>query len=190
MSAYIPSFRPLALFRARSAAYPCPAPRLPLDILYAYIAKGERMTSIKPPSSGSGLNGPQTLPDVSDSSGNVSHSGRPDQARPDASPGTFGAALSSAQAPVTGQTVQANALAQTGSTSQVSGTASDPISQLAHAVESGSVTVDQAVEQLLGQTLQRAQKQLTQPQLAELSELLRDALLSDPTLGALRSDRR
>ncbi|MEY4582604.1 MAG: hypothetical protein RL701_7307, partial [Pseudomonadota bacterium] len=67
--------------------------------------------------------------------------------------------------------------------------AADPIAQLARSVEAGTVTVDQAVEQLLGQTLARAKKQLSSAQLSELSTLLRDALLSDPTLSALRTEK-
>jgi hypothetical protein len=46
------------------------------------------------------------------------------------------------------------------------------------------------VDQLVDRTLSRAQKQLNGSQLDELSGLLRDALLNDPTLSALRSERR
>jgi hypothetical protein len=53
-------------------------------------------------------------------------------------------------------------------------------------VESGSVSLDQAVERLVDQTLERAGKHLTGPQRAELTELLRAALENDPTLAALR----
>jgi len=53
-------------------------------------------------------------------------------------------------------------------------------------VESGSISLDQAVERLVDQTLERAGKHLTGPQRAELTELLRAALENDPTLAGLR----
>jgi hypothetical protein len=54
-------------------------------------------------------------------------------------------------------------------------------------VESGSLSLEQAVEQLVDQTLERAGKHLTGEQRAELTELLRSALVNDPTLTGLRS---
>lgn len=127
------------------------------------------MTSIKPPSSG--LMGPQSPTDVS---------GGIDRASGPASQGNFQATLDQARA-----TQGAQATAPTGGA-----TAADPVAQLARSVESGATTLDQAVETLLGQTLARAQKHLTAPQLAELSGLLREALMSDPTLSALRNEPR
>jgi hypothetical protein len=62
----------------------------------------------------------------------------------------------------------------------------DPVAALAHAVESGAVTLEQAVGQLLEQTLQKAGRQLNAAQRDELSELLRSALLGDPTLSGLQ----
>jgi hypothetical protein len=129
------------------------------------------MTSIKPPSPG--LTGPQTLPDVS---GGVDRPTGP-------ADGNFQATLDQAQARAS-QSTQATAPAGVTGT-----TGADPVAQLARAVESGATTLEQAVETLLGQTLARAQKHLTAPQLAELSGLLRDALMSDPTLSALRNDQ-
>jgi len=136
------------------------------------------MTSIKPPSSGP--TGPQTLPDVS---GGVDHAaGSPGSAR--TAPGSFQATLDQAHAAQsTASTQGAQATAPTGATA-----GADPVAQLAQAVESGATTLEQAVETLLGQTLARAQKHLSAPQLAELSGLLRDALMSDPTLSALRNE--
>jgi hypothetical protein len=81
------------------------------------------------------------------------------------------------------------ATSPTGAADGVGAAGADPVAQLARAVESGATTLEQAVETLLGQTLARAQKHLTAPQLAELSGLLRDALMSDPTLSALRNDQ-
>jgi hypothetical protein len=53
-------------------------------------------------------------------------------------------------------------------------------------VEGGSVSLDQAVDRLVEQTLERAGKHLTGAQRTELSELLRSALANDPTLAELR----
>jgi hypothetical protein len=53
-------------------------------------------------------------------------------------------------------------------------------------VESGSITLNQAVERLVERTLERAGKHLTGQQRAELTELLRSALENDPTLAGLR----
>jgi hypothetical protein len=114
--------------------------------------------------------GPQTLHDVP---GGVDRANGPEQ-------GNFQASLD-----------QARAAHSTQATSPTGATAGpDSIAQLARAVESGATTLDQAVETLLGQTLARAQKHLTAPQLAELSGLLREALTSDPTLSALRNQQR
>lgn len=140
---------------------------------YAYSEKGERMTSIKPPTSGP--NGPHPLPDTFDG--------------PDASAGPHradGTAPGSLQ-PTTTQ--QANSAAASSQVGGAGGVVGDPIAHLAHAVEAGTLTPDQAVEQLLGQALSRAQRHLSGPELAELTGLLRDALLSDPTLAGLRSKR-
>ncbi|HET8932368.1 MAG TPA: hypothetical protein VFN67_02960 [Polyangiales bacterium] len=62
----------------------------------------------------------------------------------------------------------------------------DPVGSLAQAVESGSITLDQAVERLVDATLERAGRHLTGPERAELTELLRSALENDPTLAGLR----
>jgi hypothetical protein len=160
-------------FRARLAPAACDA-RLPPATLYDYIAKGERMTSIKPPSSG--LTGPHALPDTSDATSTVGSSG--------AASSPFQTSLDRARTP---------ALAHTGATASsgsVTGAGADPVAQLAHAIDSGSVTLDEAVEQLLGHTLARAGKQLSAPQLAELSGMLREALQNDPTLSDMTKDRR
>jgi hypothetical protein len=133
------------------------------------------MTSIKPPSSGP--TGPHTLPEAPDATGGTQRSDATDAS----ASSSFQSTLDQAQA------------GRAASTGQVGATASergaDPIAQLAQSVETGSVTLDQAVERLLGQTLSKAQKHLSGEQLEELSGLLRDALLSDPTLSALRSAR-
>jgi hypothetical protein len=54
-------------------------------------------------------------------------------------------------------------------------------------VESGAISLESAVERLVEQTLERAGKNLTTQQRAELTELLRSALADDPTLADLRS---
>ena len=82
---------------------------------------------------------------------------------------------------------QVSPAASSGGTAGTSG--ADRIAQLAHSVESGSLSLEQAVDELLGQTLARAEKHLNAEQRAELSELLRSALMSDPTLSGLRGER-
>lgn len=124
------------------------------------------MSSIKPPSSGT--TGPHAVPERADAAG-----GSPQTDRTESS--SFQRSLTEAN--------QANQAQQI--TGAAAGNA-DPVGQLASAVESGSISLDQAVDRLLEQTLEKAGKHLTGEQRAELSELLRGALLSDPTLAALR----
>ena len=127
------------------------------------------MTSIKPPSSGT--TGPHAAPERADAAGGTQ---QPDRAESS----SFQRSLSEAN--------QANA---TGETQQIAGSqagSADPVGQLARAVESGSISLEQAVNQLLDRTLEQAGRHLSGEQRAELSELLRSALLSDPTLAGLR----
>ena len=131
------------------------------------------MTSIKPPSTGP--TGPHTLPDVGDAhkaDGTASSS--------------FQQALD--KAAHTGQAGQVNQVSQA---PQVSGTnpSGDIIAALANDVEAGRVSLDQAVDRLLQQTLSKVDRHLNSEQVGELSGLLRDALLTDPTLRALRGER-
>jgi hypothetical protein len=75
-------------------------------------------------------------------------------------------------------------------TSQLSPqTGAERLSALASQVESGHLNMDQAVEQLVDQTVASMGSHLSTAQRAELSELLRSALATDPTLQGLRSDR-
>jgi hypothetical protein len=64
----------------------------------------------------------------------------------------------------------------------------DPVSALVRQVESGHLSMDQAVEKLLDQTVSSLGAQLSSAQRAELSDVLRAALADDPTLQGLRSD--
>jgi len=130
------------------------------------------MTSIKPP--GAGTTGPHAVPERADVSG-----GAPQTDGPESS--SFESSL--AQANTAHQANQAQHVAASGGPAA---SGADPIRQLASAVESGAVSLDQAVDQLLGQTLERAARHLSTAQRDELSEMLRAALLSDPTLAALR----
>jgi len=132
------------------------------------------MTSIKPPSSGP--NGPHTR---TDSGGGVSSGAQPADGTAASS---FQRSLDQAR-----EAHQVSPAAGSGGTAGTSG--ADRIAQLAHSVESGSLSLEQAVDDLLGQTLARAEKHLNAEQRAELSELLRSALLSDPTLSSLRGER-
>ena len=132
------------------------------------------MTSIKPPSSGP--TGPHTPPDRADTSGGVSQGA---QQADSAASSSFQQSLEQAR--------EAHQVSPAASSTGTSG--ADRIAQLAHSVESGSISLDQAVDELLGQTLARAEKHLSADQRAELSELLRSALVSDPTLSSLRGER-
>lgn len=122
------------------------------------------MTSIKPPSPGT--SGPHALPERADAAGGSLPTDR--------------AESSSFQ----------TSLAEANQAQQVTGATSagaDPVGTLARAVESGAISLDSAVERLVEQTLERAGKNLTSQQRAELTELLRSALADDPALADLRS---
>lgn len=121
------------------------------------------MTSIKPPSPGT--SGPHALPERADAAGGSLPTDRTES--------------SSFQ----------QSLAEANQAQQVSGpaaTGADSVGGLARAVESGSISLEQAVERLVDQTLERAGKHLTGEQRAELTDLLRSALVNDPTLAGLR----
>jgi hypothetical protein len=60
---------------------------------------------------------------------------------------------------------------------------------LAKAVESGQLSMTQAVERLVEQTLGSLPGPLTELERAELSQLLRTAVAADPTLGAMQEDQ-
>ncbi|HEX4353321.1 MAG TPA: hypothetical protein VHZ95_10410, partial [Polyangiales bacterium] len=68
-------------------------------------------------------------------------------------------------------------------------TGAERLSALASQVDAGHLNMDQAVEQLVEQTVASMGGHLSSAQRAELSELLRSALATDPTLQGLRSDR-
>ena len=124
------------------------------------------MTSIKPPSSGT--TGPHALPERADATGGSLQTDRAESS-------SFQRSLAEAN--------QANQAEQV--TASASGGA-DAVGQLAKAVESGAISLDQAVEKLVDQTLEKAGRHLTGEQRQELAELLRSAILSDPTLSGLR----
>jgi hypothetical protein len=62
----------------------------------------------------------------------------------------------------------------------------DPIATLAQAVKAGSVSPDQALEHLVERAVSGMARRLTQAQRAELTEVLREAVQSDPALRQLR----
>jgi signal transduction histidine kinase len=121
------------------------------------------MTSIKPPSSGT--SGPNALPERADAAGGSLQTDRTESS-------SFQQSLS-----------EANQAHQVGGTTAAG---ADSVGTIARAVESGSISLEQAVEQLVEQTLERAGKHLTGEQRSELTELLRSALANDPTLAGLR----
>ena len=131
------------------------------------------MTSIKPPSSGT--SGPQAIPERADAAGG---SPQTDRAESSAFQRSLAEANQANQAQQIGPSAAATVAGHSGSV--------DPVGALAKAVESGSISLDQAVERLVDVTLERAGRHLTGPERAELTELLRSALENDPTLAALR----
>lgn len=63
---------------------------------------------------------------------------------------------------------------------------SDPVAELAHAVRSGALSPEQALERLVDRIADNTGKHLSVAQRAELGVLLRSALQTDPALIALR----
>jgi hypothetical protein len=141
------------------------------------------MTSIKPPATGA--TGAPQLGEIATSpnTGETKFEQTLEGAR---------AAHSTGATTATGATGATNATHQTGETAAPSELAaqrgSDPVAALLREIESGQLGMEQAVERLLDQTLERVGTQLSGVQRAELSGLLRDALAHDPTLRALRDD--
>jgi len=123
------------------------------------------MTSIKPPSSG--LHVPHTGDDIANELATDTASSRAGDVSTSASASELNSEPSSEPTRSSASTAQS-------------------IAELARAIQAGALTPDQAVDRLVDQTLARVNKQLSAAQLTELSGLLRDALLSDPTLSALR----
>src|SRR5262249_55567544 len=64
----------------------------------------------------------------------------------------------------------------------------DPISALAQQVKSGQLSMDQALEHLIERATSGVGKHLSAAERDELREVVRNALSSDPTLAALRSE--
>ncbi|HKU39810.1 MAG TPA: hypothetical protein VJR89_16735 [Polyangiales bacterium] len=60
---------------------------------------------------------------------------------------------------------------------------------LAKAVEAGQLTMTQAVERLVQQTLGSLPGPLTELERLELSQLLQNAVAQDPTLRAMRDEQ-
>lgn len=134
------------------------------------------MTSIKPPSSAP--TGSQPLTDAASTGGTADAA--------DTGDASFRSVLSGTGGPT--PTHEAAGTAATGQVAAQSGVEST--ANLALEVDAGRLTVDQAVERLLEQTVTGLGAQLNAAQRTELSGLLRNALESDPTLLALRGDDR
>jgi hypothetical protein len=142
--------------------------------LYAYILQGSTMTSIKPPSSAP--SGSQPLTDAANPGGGVDAA--------DSGGVSFNSVLSG-----TGGAQQAHEAAATAAAGQVAAQSGvDSAASLALDIEAGRISMDQAVERLLEQTVASLGTQLSLAQRNELSGLLRSALASDPTLLALRGE--
>jgi hypothetical protein len=152
------------------------------------------MTSIKPPASGPNDSVPLDEGATAPKTGDHTTGGSFEQTLQDArAQGSNSSASSTDSAGSTSSTRASTATHQTGETPSASelagGRSSDAVAPLLREMESGQLTMDQAVERLLDQTVQSMGAQLSGAQRAELSGLLRDALVHDPTLRALRDDR-
>jgi hypothetical protein len=82
---------------------------------------------------------------------------------------------------------------QSAETTAVQGSAAtggDAVSALVAQINTGRVSMEQAVEQLLQHTVATMGGYLSGGQTAELAELLRSALTNDPTLRALQTEQR
>jgi hypothetical protein len=73
-------------------------------------------------------------------------------------------------------------------TEQTAGVQQVNLVDLARAVEAGELTMGQAVERLVAGTIGSLPRQLTELERTELSQLLRQAVQNDPTLGALQDE--
>jgi len=80
-------------------------------------------------------------------------------------------------------------LGQLGQVGQAGGGQPVGLVDLARAVERGQISMTQAVERLVEQTLGSLPGPLTELERAELSQLLRQAVAGDPTLGALQDEQ-
>lgn len=80
-------------------------------------------------------------------------------------------------------------LDQVGQASSAGGVPQVNLVDLARAVESGQLTMGQAVERLVEGTVGSLARQLSELERAELSELLRQAVANDPALGAVRDEQ-
>jgi hypothetical protein len=84
--------------------------------------------------------------------------------------------------------VAAGHVAAPSTTEQTAGVQQVNLVDLARAVEAGELTMGQAVERLVAGTIGSLPRQLTELERTELSQLLRQAVQNDPTLGALQDD--
>jgi hypothetical protein len=83
-----------------------------------------------------------------------------------------------------GKTGSASAIATT--TASGAAAKADPITDLARAVQSGALSVDRALEQLVERAAGAMAGKLTSAQRAELTAVLQAALQNDPALQSLR----
>jgi hypothetical protein len=88
------------------------------------------------------------------------------------------------------QSAGPTAVQQSAASTQTQGIAraggNDPIAELAHAVRTGALSPEQALERLVDRIADGTGKHLSVAQRAELGVLLRSALQTDPALIALR----
>lgn len=69
---------------------------------------------------------------------------------------------------------------------QTGAAAADPVAELAHAVRSGALSAEQAIERLVERAVGAVGGQLSPAERSELTAVLREALRSDPALRELQ----
>jgi hypothetical protein len=84
---------------------------------------------------------------------------------------------------------EAASLEQVGAAGSAGGAHPVNLVDLARAVESGQLTMGQAVERLVEGTVGSLARQLSEQEHAELSELLRQAVANDPALSTMRDEQ-
>jgi hypothetical protein len=141
------------------------------------------MTSIKPPT-GPITTLPHTPGGLDTTSASGTEASEPLQRTADPQPTADLRSVSQGHA--AGETAS---LDQVGQASSARGVQQVNLVDLARAVESGQLTMGQAVERLVEGTVGSLARQLTELERAELSELLRQAVANDPALGAMRDEQ-
>lgn len=111
----------------------------------------------------------------------------------DLSQGPAGAGPASAQKaaePSFSQALDQARTAGVGGETRVTGTGGDAVAELSRELAAGRLSADQALDRLVERAANGVARNLSASERAELLDVLRTALASDPTLAALRDSLR